>query len=116
MGADHGDTGLMRNELIFVAVGAAILNGIFSADQFVVSAFSPFWYPWLFPRSPEIIQFLSSLILSTLTVMVAGVPAAIYERVRGLADTNTVSAGIWAACSLVLLYPSVPLIIRALAG
>ncbi len=106
----------MRNELIFVAVGAAILNGIFSADQFVVSAFSPFWYPWLFPRSPEIIQFLSSLILSTLTVMIAGVPAAIYERIRKLPDTDTVSAGIWAAGSLVLLYPSIPVIFRALAG
>ncbi|HSO48451.1 MAG TPA: hypothetical protein VLQ68_11025 [Rhizobiaceae bacterium] len=106
----------MRNELIFVAVGAAILNGIFSADQFVVSAFSPFWYPWLFPRSPELIQFLSSLILSTLTVMVAGVPAAIYERVKGLSDTNSVSAAIWAVASFVLLFPSLPVIFRALAG
>jgi hypothetical protein len=106
----------MRNELIFVAVGAAILNGIFSADQFVVSAFSPFWYPWLFPRSPEIIQFLSSLILSTLTVMLAGVPAAIYERIRKLPDTDTASAAIWAAASILLLYPSLPLVFRALTG
>jgi hypothetical protein len=105
----------MRNEFIFLAIGAAILNGIFSTDQFVVAAFQPFWYPWLFPRSPEIIQFLSSLLLSTLTVMVAGIPAALYERFRGKSDTDGISAAIWFVASMIILFPTLPLILRALA-
>jgi hypothetical protein len=103
----------MRDFFVFLAVGIAILNGIFSADQFVVAAFQPFWYPWLFPRSPELIQFLSSIILSTLTLMVAGVPAGIYERVRGVGHTDVVSAVIWFLSSFVIIFPTLPVILRA---
>ena len=105
----------MRDLFIFLVVGAAILNGIYSADQFVVAAFQPFWYPWLFPRSPAVIQFLSSLILSTMTLMFSGVPAALYERARGGGHTDVVSALIWLLCGMVILYPTLPVILRALA-
>jgi hypothetical protein len=105
----------MRDFFVFLAVGTAILNGIFSADQFVVAAFQPFWYPWLFPRSPELIQFLSSIILSTLTLMVSGVPAGIYEKVRGVDQTDLISAIIWFLASVVIIFPTLPVILRAAA-
>ena len=60
-------------------------------------AFSPFWYPGWLPKVVALNFYLTILFASTLALMIAGVPAAIYERVAGLKTSDNISYGIWMA-------------------
>jgi hypothetical protein len=55
----------------------------------------------------------SALILSTLTIMVAGVPAALYERLFP-ASRPAVATVIWVAGVVLLTLPALPNVLRAL--
>jgi hypothetical protein len=55
----------------------------------------------------------SALILSTLTLMVAGVPAALYQRLS-VHPKDVVAASIWLGCTALLTLPALPNIMRAL--
>lgn len=103
----------MRNRLIFATVGAAILNGIFSPLLLFVFLLRWAWYPNFFPGITEVVVALASLILSTLTLMIAGVPAALYERLRSPGETTAASAAIWLAAAILLTLPALPNILRA---
>ncbi|MDP4822523.1 MAG: hypothetical protein NWR47_01090 [Aestuariivirgaceae bacterium] len=97
-----------------VIVGLAILNGIFSPALIAVFALQGLWYPIFLPPLLPLVFVFSSLILSTLTLMIAGVPAAIYERVAGERASSAVTGFIWLAGVLVLVLPAIPNIIKAL--
>jgi hypothetical protein len=57
--------------------------------------------------SPVLLYYTTSLLLSMLTVMLAGVPAAIYERIRGLQQSTGVSLFIWLLTTLLLTLPTI---------
>ena len=58
--------------------------------------------------SLPLIFFFASLMLSTATVILAGIPAAIYERVVGAKDDSTqASLWIWLAGTAILALPAV---------
>ena len=105
----------MRNRLIVLTVGTAILNGMFSPLLLFIFLLRWTWYPYFLPQFQEIVTFVSSLILSTLTLMLAGVPAALYERFRSPEETTDASALIWLAGTVLLTLPALPNILRALA-
>ena len=63
--------------------------------------------PAFFATSISILFFFASILLATLTIMVAGVPAALYERATGASDSTQVSMWIWLACSGVLTLPAI---------
>ena len=104
----------MSQNNIVVIVGLAILNGIFSPALIIVFALQGIWYPMFLPPMLPLIFALSSLILSTLTLMIGGVPAALYERIAGGGKSSFVSGLIWLAVVLVLTFPAVPNILKAL--
>jgi hypothetical protein len=61
----------------------------------------------LFGSVPLTLMF-SSLMVSTATVILGGIPAAIYERVRGIEDDSTeVSLWIWLAGTGLLSAPAI---------
>jgi hypothetical protein len=61
----------------------------------------------LFGSVPLTLMF-SSLMVSTATVILGGIPAAIYERVRGIEDDSTeVSLWIWLAGTGLLAAPAI---------
>jgi hypothetical protein len=61
----------------------------------------------LFGSVPLTLMF-SSLMVSTATVIIAGVPAALYERYAGLTeDSNEVSLWIWLAGTALLTLPAI---------
>ena len=72
------------------------------------------WYPYFIPQYQEIATLVSALILSTLTLMLTGIPAALYERARSLEETDTTSALIWLAGAVLVTLPAIPNILRAL--
>lgn len=104
----------MPQNSIVVIVGLAILNGIYSPVLLMVFALQGIWYPFFLPPMLPLVFMLSSLILATLTLMVAGVPAAFYERLAGGGRTSFVSGLIWLAGMVVLTLPAVPNILKAL--
>jgi hypothetical protein len=57
--------------------------------------------------SEALIFYFSSLMLATATIIVAGIPAAIYERFVGASDDSTeVSLWIWLAGTAILSLPA----------
>ena len=101
-----------RNALLPV-MALAIVNGIFSPWVLAVFVFYPVWYPSWAPPYTQIVYMLSALILSTLTVMMSGVPAALYERLSS-APRPTIHGLIWIAGAIVLTLPALPNVLRAL--
>jgi hypothetical protein len=58
--------------------------------------------------SPALIAYFASLMLSTATIILAGIPAAIYERFVGAKDDSTdASVWIWLAGTAILAIPAV---------
>jgi hypothetical protein len=63
--------------------------------------------PLFFGSVPLTLMF-ASLMVSTATVILGGIPAAIYERVKGVeSDSTEVSLWIWLAGTAVLTLPAV---------
>lgn len=101
-----------RNGLVPV-MAVAILNGIFSPWVLVAFVLYPVWYPAWAPATTQFVYMASALILSTLTIMLAGVPAALYQRLAAQ-PSGIVVATIWLTGAVVLTLPAVPNVLRAL--
>jgi hypothetical protein len=102
-----------HNLIIIVAI--AILNGIFSPALIAVFALNPVWYPSFLPAMLPLLFLLSSLIVATLTLMIGGVPAALYERFARR-ERSVLSGYIWLASVLVLTLPAIPGLMKALGA
>jgi hypothetical protein len=94
------------NERSFYYIGIAffgMINGIF--NPFFVIVFQVSIYLMAEPLfgSTAAIAYFASLMLSTATVILGGIPAALYERYIGAKDDSTVtSLWIWLAGTAVL--------------
>jgi hypothetical protein len=103
----------MDRNILVPVMAIAIVNGIFSPWVLAVFLFHPVWFPSWVPAYTEFVYMASALILSTLTIMVAGVPAALYERLAANAKSATVGL-IWLTGVMVLTLPAVPNVLKAL--
>ena len=64
--------------------------------------------PSLLFGSTALTLMFSSLMVSTATIIIAGIPAAIYERFAGAKDDSTVvSLWIWLAGTAILTLPAI---------
>ena len=101
------DFSIQRSLLLALIAIAAMPNGLF---------FSPFFDPVLYivPRTAsafflkgqEVTFYLAGAVLWLFTLLLAAIPAAIYERIRGQAQSSTASLLIWLVVALVLSIPS----------
>ena len=96
----------------FYYIGIAffgMVNGIFNQIWllFALIYVKPMAGPLLFGSVPLTLIF-SSLMVSTATIILAGIPAAIYERFIGAEDDSTeVSLWIWLAGTGILTLPAI---------
>jgi hypothetical protein len=99
------------NERNFYYIGIAffgMINGIFNPLFFFVFQISAFLMAEPLFGSTAAIAYFSSLMLSTGTVILGGIPAAIYERyVRAQDDSTVVSLWIWLAGTAILAIPAI---------
>jgi hypothetical protein len=99
------------NERNFYYIGIAffgMINGIFNPLFFFVFQISAFLMAEPLFGSTAAIAYFSSLMLSTGTVILGGIPAAIYERYVGAQDNSTVvSLWIWLAGTAILSIPAI---------
>jgi hypothetical protein len=106
-----------RNTLIFVAVVAvSLFNGLLSPTMQAVALFWRVWMPELVPVTPETIFYGASMIVATSTLVFAGVPAALYERLAATAESDRVSMSIWFGAALLLSVPAMLALLARLAG
>lgn len=97
-----------RNHMIVATVLVCIVNGMLSPALFTVAVLWPAWFPTLVvPATGNFILFLSSLIVSTATLLVSAVGAAVYERIAGQKDSTTASMAVWLAGAALLTVPGV---------
>lgn len=94
----------------FYYIGIAffgMINGIFNqlALIFALLYVQPLAGPLLFGNISLTLMF-ASLMVSTATVILGGIPAAIYESVTGASESNDVSLWIWLAGTAIAALPA----------
>jgi hypothetical protein len=103
---------IVQGLMLVAACAAALFNG---------SASSPFhdsvaYILYLAARGYPLVTaarlvYVTPVAIAILTLLLAGIPAAIYERIRGLHASTPVSLGLWLLFTLLL---TVPTILRAI--
>jgi sugar phosphate permease len=53
---------------------------------------------------------ITPVAIAMITLLIAGIPAAVYERIRGLQTSTPVSVGIWLAATVMLALPTILLL------
>jgi hypothetical protein len=105
----------MSRQGLFIVLAIAILNGIFSPAMFIIVTLHPLWYPSLLPQTLPFLLMTSSLLTATLTVMVAGVPAALYEKLVSGGEASHASNIIWIAGAALLTLPALKNAVEAMS-
>ncbi len=105
---------LLRRDLPLAAtVAVAIFNGLDFSPAFDAVSY---WLYTFARESPlfdgDLFYFLTSVAITLMTLLLAGIPAAIYERIRGLQQSTPGSLAIWLLATVLLTLPA---ILRALA-
>ncbi len=96
----------MNPQTLFVAVMAVpLLNGFVSPVLPLVFIWSPVWLPEFAPKTPEAILYGTSLIVSLATLLLSGVPAALFERITGREGSDATSMMIWLGAALLITAP-----------
>lgn len=86
----------------------AILNGIFSPFLvFTARIVVLHLAPALLLLGPVMVAFFASLLAATAALVIAGVPAALFERVTGRTRTDSASAAVWLVSLAVLSFPAI---------
>ena len=88
--------------LFIVVMGLAALNGMLhmlaqSTLFITILVLAPVWWPEVFGMDVQVLAYAVSLIISTVTLLVGGVPAALYERARGLKEPTATAMALWVA-------------------
>jgi hypothetical protein len=96
---------LDRQTIFHIVIGLSIVNGIFSPLLKIAVPVSAALMPELFPRTLEWVLLWGSIWLSTLTLLVSGVPAALYARLFERSPDGTASLWIWLAGATLLSLP-----------
>jgi hypothetical protein len=98
---------LDRQTLLLLTVGVCIVNGIFSPFLTLAIPVTAVLMPELFPRTLEWVLFFSSILLATATLLLSGVPVALYERLVQREPDAATSMWIWLVGASVLCLPAV---------
>ncbi len=100
----------MDRNLYFVAIAFfGMINGLFNQSWLVFSLIHmQILAPSLLFGSVPLTLMFASLMVATATIILAGIPAAIYERIIGAKDDSTdASLWIWLAGTAILTLPAI---------
>ncbi len=96
------------NLTFFVILAFCVFNGMASilALRFVAALIAVTWPLEFLPREPSWLLYQSSIVVSTATLLLSGIPAALYERILKPAPDDATSLYIWLAAAGVLCLPA----------
>ncbi|MEM8877379.1 MAG: hypothetical protein AAGD23_05855 [Pseudomonadota bacterium] len=114
MSADGNASGGSFNAQPYIigVVALGTISGIFSPLLILVRLWLINFLPAFAINSPLVANFIASLLTSTIVIAVAGVPAALYERITGKSESTQTSLFIWVASAAVLSMPAVTALLR----
>lgn len=98
----------MNRNFYFIGIAFfGMINGIFNqvALIFALLYVQPLAGPLLFGNVSLTLMF-ASLMVSTATIILGGIPAAIYERVTGASESTDISLWIWLAGTAIAALPA----------
>jgi hypothetical protein len=98
----------MNRNFYFIGIAFfGMINGLFNqlALIFALLYVQPLAGPLLFGNLSLTLIF-ASLMVSTATIILGGIPAAIYERATGASESSNVSLWIWLAGTALLALPA----------
>jgi heme/copper-type cytochrome/quinol oxidase subunit 3 len=98
---------LDRRGLLNLVASVCVVNGIFSPYLAIALQIAPILMPEMFPRTVGWSLFFSSIIVSTATLLLSGIPAALYERFLETDERSPASMWIWFGAALLLTWPAV---------
>jgi hypothetical protein len=101
--------------LLLATVACALFNGfgpspVFDGVDYMLGI-ALRGYPYM--TRAVIYTYVTPLAIALVTLAIAGIPAALYERIRGLQSSTAVSLALWLAAALLLTLPA---IMRAVGG
>ena len=95
----------------FYFVGIAffgMVNGLFNSTLLLFALIHmQILAPALLFGSVPLTLMFASLMVSTVTIILGGIPAALYERVTGAQDSADASLWMWLAATAVLTLPAI---------
>jgi hypothetical protein len=98
----------MNRNFYFVGIAFfGMINGIFNQLWLIFALLyvQSFAAPLLFGSLSLTLMF-ASLMVATATIILGGIPAALYERATGASESNDVSLWIWLAATALLVLPA----------
>lgn len=96
-----------RQTLFLFVLGICVVNGIFTPFLKVAIPVAAVLMPELFPRTLEWVLFWTSVMLSSGTLLLSGIPAALYERLVDSEEQSTASMWIWLSGAMLLSLPAI---------
>jgi uncharacterized membrane protein YqhA len=104
---DEREAALRRDGTLIGLAMAGLINGSHGSPWFDMMAgpIAAIISGFLF-SSPLLLFYFVSLSISIFTVLIAGVPAAIYESSKGLKESSATSLTIWLISALLLALPA----------
>jgi hypothetical protein len=101
------ETMMQRDGILVGIAGFSLINGMHVSPLFdpVYILLRPFT-PTLIVSSPLLTFYFTSLFISIMSVALAGVPAALFERLTGRKESDTNSMLIWLAFVLLFAIPA----------
>lgn len=110
---DDREALLQKDVFLVATAGLSLLNGMPSSplmgQGLPIGPIGALLQPFLagtILSSPLVFHYLTSIFCSLMTLLVAGIPAAVYERVKGVPDSTPISLGIWLAGTFLLTLPA----------
>jgi hypothetical protein len=100
---DQREVQMKRDVMMVATAGLSLVNGMHFSPWFdpVAILMKPFIAGTFF-STPLVFLYLVSIFISAMTLLLAGVPAALFERWKGLKETSPTSLYIWFAGTLLL--------------
>lgn len=99
---------LRRDGVLIAIAGLSLLNGMHFSPFFDLAfIFLQPFAPGFFITSPLLLFYFTALLLSTVTLIIGGVPAAIFEHVTGRETSDFRSLSVWALSCAVLALPTI---------
>ena len=97
---------MSRQHILIGILLVCLGSGFVSPFLIVVYMWAPFWFPDSFiPMKQEYHLIGSTMVTSVLSILISGVPAALFERVTGRQESDSVSLYVWLATAVLITLP-----------
>ena len=104
---DEREKALRQDGLLIGVAVISMLNGMHFSP--FINLFAAALAPLLaafFITSPVLLFYFASLTLAVSTAILAGIPAALYERAKGQSESSGASLGVWLVSAIILTIPT----------